>query len=59
MLGKEKEGMTKGLDKTFEGDEHGNDLDGGNNIMITSTLNQLVHLNMCSLLYFNYISIKL
>lgn len=33
--------MTKGLEKTFDGDEHGNDLDCGKNIMIISTLTKL------------------
>lgn len=43
------EGMTKGMEETFEGDRHNNDFDSGDNIMITSKL-----INLYTLMYTVY-----
>lgn len=47
--------------QTSRGDGHVHSLDCGNGFMDAnmSTLNQLFILNMCHLLYVNYVSIKL
>lgn len=57
-LGIGRRGMTKEMEQIFEGDRY-NDLDHNDIFRIISKLTKSCTLNMCSLLYVNYISIKL
>lgn len=49
----------KGIGENFGGDEHVHYFDCGGGFLSVNMSNKLYTLNMCSLLYANYISIKL